>query len=49
MRLFDSFWAFRYHGGLSDGLQNDAFGSNVKNYAWLWLFVGVALSRGELS
>ena len=43
MRLLDSFWAFRYHGGLSDGLQNAALGSSVKTYAWTWLFVGIIL------
>ena len=43
MRLVDSFWAFRYHGGLPDALQNAALGSNLKNYAWAWLFVGIIL------
>ena len=43
MRLLDSFWAFRYHGGLPDGLQNAALGSNLKHYAWAWLFVGIIL------
>ena len=43
MRLIDSFWAFRYHGALPDGLQNAVFGSNLKNYAWTWLVVGIIL------
>jgi hypothetical protein len=43
MRLVDSFWAFRYKGALPDGLQNGVLGSNLKNYAWVWLCVGVIL------
>ena len=43
MRLLDSFWSFRYHGGLPDGLRDGVLGSSVKNYAWLWLFVGIVL------
>ena len=43
MRLIDSFWAFRYHGAIPDGLQNGLLGSNLKNYAWAWLIVGIVL------
>ena len=43
MRILDSIWAFRYHGALPDGLQNSLFGSDLKNYAWVWLGVGIIL------
>ena len=43
MRLLDSFWAFRYKGAIPDGLQNGVLGSNLKNYAWAWLVVGIVL------
>ena len=43
MRLLDSFWAFRYHGAIPDGLQNGVLGSNLTNYAWAWLIVGIVL------
>jgi len=43
MRILDSIWAFQYHGALPDRLQDAVLGSNVKNYAWLFLIVGVIL------
>jgi hypothetical protein len=43
MRIFDSIWAFRYHGALPDNLRDGLLGSNLKNYAWLFLAVGVLL------
>ena len=43
MRIFDSIWAFRYHGALPSHLQDAVLGSNIKNYAWTWLIVGVIL------
>ncbi len=43
MRIFDSLWAFRYKGALPDALKDSVFGSNLKNYAWAWLFVGIVL------
>jgi hypothetical protein len=43
MRIFDSFWAFRYKGALPDGLRDGVLGSNLKHYAWLWLIVGIIL------
>ena len=43
MRILDSFWAFRYKGALPDGLKDGVLGSNLKHYAWLWLFVGIVL------
>jgi hypothetical protein len=43
MRIIDSIWAFRYHGAIPDNLQNGIFGSDLKNYAWAWLAVGVIL------
>jgi hypothetical protein len=43
MRIFDSIWAFNYKGALPDGLQNGVFGSDLKNYAWAWLALGIVL------
>jgi hypothetical protein len=43
MRIIDSIWAFNYHGDLPDGLKDGVLGSDVKNYAWLWLFVGIVM------
>jgi hypothetical protein len=43
MRILDSIWAFQYHGALPDRLQDAVLGSNIKNYAWLFLIVGVVL------
>ncbi len=43
MRVLDSFWAFRYHGALPGDLQNGLLGSSLKNYAWVWLGVGIIL------
>src|SRR6476660_8055251 len=43
MRIFDSIWAFRYKGALPDQLKDGLVGSNLKNYAWLWLVVGIVL------
>lgn len=43
MRIFDSIWAFRYHGAVPENLQNSLFGTNLKNYGWLWLVVGIVL------
>jgi hypothetical protein len=43
MRLLDSFWAFRYKGGLPADLHDGLLGSSLKHYAWLWLIVGIIL------
>jgi hypothetical protein len=43
MRIFDGIWAFRYKGALPDNLQNSLLGTNLKNYAWLWLIIGILL------
>jgi hypothetical protein len=43
MRIIDSIWAFRYKGALPEGLKNGVLGSNLKNYAWAWLIVGIVL------
>jgi hypothetical protein len=43
MRVIDSIWAFSYKGALPDNLKDGVLGSNLKNYAWLWLIVGVVL------
>jgi hypothetical protein len=43
MRIVDSLWAFRYKGALPDALKDAVLGTNLKNYAWTWLIVGVVL------
>jgi hypothetical protein len=43
MRIIDSIWAFGYHGALPNHLQDGVLGSNLTNYAWLWLSVGALL------
>jgi hypothetical protein len=43
MRILDSIWAFRYNGALPDNLKDGVLGSNLDNYAWTWLIVGVVL------
>jgi hypothetical protein len=43
MRILDSIWAFRYDGALPDDLQDALLGTDLENYAWLWLGVGVVL------
>ena len=43
MRIIDAIWAFRYKGALPDNLQDGILGSNLKNYAWTWLIVGIIL------
>ena len=43
MRIFDSIWAFRYHGSVPENLQNALWGHTLKNYGWLWLVVGIIL------
>jgi hypothetical protein len=43
MRILDSIWAFRYDGVLPDDLQDALLGTDLENYAWLWLGVGVVL------
>ncbi len=48
MRVIDSIWAFRYKGALPDGLKDGVLGSNLKNYAWAWLAVGVVLILSSL-
>jgi len=40
MRIFDAIWAFRVNNvNLPDG----TIGSNIRNYAWVWLIVGIVL------
>jgi hypothetical protein len=43
MRILDSIWAFRYKGAIPQGLKDGVLGSNLKNYAWTWLIVGIIL------
>ena len=43
MRIIDSIWAFSYNGALPQGLKDGVLGSNLNNYAWTWLIVGIVL------
>src|SRR3954447_25596976 len=43
MRLIDAIWAFSYNGALPDGLKDGLLGSNLDNYGWTWLIVGLVL------
>ena len=43
MRIFDSIWAFRYNGAVSDNLENALFGHNLETYGWVYLIVGLIL------
>jgi len=43
MRVIDSIWAFSYKGALPDNLKDGVLGSSLKNYAWVWLIVGIVL------
>jgi hypothetical protein len=43
MRIIDSIWAFRYSGAIPENLKDGILGSNLDNYAWAWLIVGVLL------
>ena len=43
MRIFDSIWAFRYHGVLPQHLEDAIFGTSLKTYGWVYLVVGVLL------
>jgi hypothetical protein len=43
MRIFDSIWAFRYHGVLPSNLEAAIFGHSLKTYAWVYLVVGIIL------
>ena len=43
MRIFDSIWAFRYHGVLPQHLEDAIFGTSLKTYGWVYLVVGILL------
>ncbi len=43
MRIFDSIWAFRYHGVLPSNLEAALFGHTLKTYGWVYLVVGIIL------
>lgn len=44
MRLFDSIWAFNYHGVLPENLEDAVFGHSLKTYGWIYLVVAVVLA-----
>jgi hypothetical protein len=43
MRIFDSIWAFRYNGVVSDDLESALLGHNLETYGWVFLIVGLIL------
>jgi hypothetical protein len=43
MRIIDAIWAFTYNGSLPNRLQDALLGSNLNNYGWWWLIVGIIL------
>ena len=43
MRIFDSIWAFRYHGVLPSNLEAAIFGHSLKTYGWVYLAVAIIL------
>jgi len=43
MRIFDSIWAFRYHGVLPQHFEDAIFGTSLKTYGWVYLVVGILL------
>jgi hypothetical protein len=43
MRIFDSIWAFRYHGTLPSNFEAALFGHSLKTYGWVYLIVGIIL------
>jgi hypothetical protein len=43
MRILDAIWAFAYNGALPDKLQDGLLGSELNNYGWAWLIVGLVL------
>jgi hypothetical protein len=43
MRVFDSIWAFRYHGVLPSNLEAAIFGHSLKTYGWVYLVVAIIL------
>jgi hypothetical protein len=43
MRIIDSIWAFHYNGVLPENLKDGLLGSNLNNYGWTWLIVGIVL------
>ena len=49
MRIIDSIWAFGYKGAIPDGLKDGVLGSNLKNYAWTWLIVGIILILSSIA
>jgi hypothetical protein len=43
MRIFDSIWAFRYHGVLPSNFEAALFGHSLKTYGWVYLVVAIIL------
>ncbi len=43
MKIFDSIWAFRTDGKLDSIGTHATLGSEISNYGWYWLFLGVVL------
>jgi hypothetical protein len=43
LRIIDAIWAFLYDGRVPEGLEDGLLGSDLTNYAWVWLVVGAVL------
>ncbi len=43
MRVFDSIWAFSYHGTVPADLEDAIFGHSLKTYGWVYLVVAIIL------
>lgn len=43
MRLFDTIWAWSYHGTLPQNLEDALFGHSLNTYGWVWLVVAIIL------
>ena len=43
MRIFDSIWAFNFHGTLPENFEGAIFGHSLKTYGWVYLIVGIVL------
>jgi hypothetical protein len=48
MRVIDAIWAFRYKASLPENLEDGLLGSDLRNYAWTWLGVGLILILSSL-
>jgi len=43
MRIFDAIWAFRYHGVVSQNLEDAIFGHSLTTYGWVYIVIAAIL------